>query len=186
MVLYCVIQALRSLRLFNLNMKFLESKIYQKTVKVSISTIIALAVFISAMPIQTAKAQNIFSPIFDMFTAKDAEFPVANDKEPVKTITVVSTAYNSLAGQTDSTPCITANGHNLCKQYEEQGFGNTIATNFLPMGTQVRFPELYGDKIFVVRDRMNARYGNGRIDIWLPEYSEAKKFGVKRLQMEIF
>ena len=152
----------------------------------SISAIIALAIFVSAMPAGPADAQTIFSPIIDMFTTKDAEFPVSNDKQAVKTITVVSTAYNSLEGQTDSTPCITANGHNLCEQYEEQGFGNTIAANFLTMGTQVRFPELYGDKIFIVRDRMNKRYGNGRIDIWLPEYSEAKKFGVKRLQMEIF
>jgi 3D (Asp-Asp-Asp) domain-containing protein len=167
-------------------MKFFESKIYQKSVKVSISAIIALAVFVSVMPTGSVKAQTIFSPIIDMFTSKDAEFPVSSGRQAIKTITVVSTAYNSLEGQTDSTPCITANGHDLCKQYEEQGYGNTVAANFLRMGTQVRFPELYGDKIFIVRDRMNKRYGNGRIDIWLPEYSEAKKFGVKRLKMEIF
>ena len=168
-------------------MKFLENKTYQKSAKLSISVIVALAIFISVMPTQIAKAQTIFSPIIDMFRPEEpAQFPVAQDKEATKTITVVSTAYNSLEGQTDSTPCITANGHDLCEQYENQGFGNTVAANFLAMGTQVRFPELYGDKIFVVRDRMNKRYGQGRIDIWLPEYSEAKKFGVKRLQMEIF
>jgi 3D (Asp-Asp-Asp) domain-containing protein len=54
------------------------------------------------------------------------------------------------------------------------------------LGTQVRFPELYGDKVFVVRDRMNARYGYGRIDIWLPELSEAKIFGAQWLVMEVF
>jgi len=168
-------------------MQFLESKMYHKTAKTSISIVVAIAVFMATMPVQTAKAQSIFSPIMDMLkTEEPAQFPIADDKQPTKTITVVSTAYNSLVGQTDSTPCITANGHDLCKQYEEEGFGNTIAANFLPMGTQVRFPELYGDKIFIVRDRMNARYGYGRIDIWLPEYSEAKQFGVKRLVMEIF
>lgn len=168
-------------------MKLLEKKIYHKTAEASISVAVVIAVFMATMPVQTAKAQSIFSPIMDMFkTEEPAQFPVANDKQPIKTLTVVSTAYNSLVDQTDSTPCITANGHDLCKQYEEEGFGNTIATNFLPMGTQVKFPELYGDKIFIVRDRMNARYGYGRIDIWLPEYSEAKIFGVKRLKMEIF
>lgn len=153
--------------------------------------LVVLSLITAMLPTKTAKAESklaqFFAPITDVFEAEEpAQFPVAQDKQPVKTITVVSTAYNSLVGQTDSTPCITANGHDLCKQYEEQGFGNTIAANFLKMGTQVKFPELYGDKIFVVRDRMNARYGYGRIDIWLPEYNEAKQFGVKRLKMEIF
>ncbi|MEK7084518.1 MAG: hypothetical protein AAB932_04755 [Patescibacteria group bacterium] len=116
----------------------------------------------------------------------DASFPEAGEREPVKTITVVATAYNSMETQTDASPCITANGHDLCRQYKEVGDGNTIAANFLRIGTQVRFPELFGDKVFVVRDRMNERYGRGRIDIWLPEYDEAVAFGVQRIEMEVF
>ena len=171
-------------------MNIFKSTIYHKTVKLSIIIVVAISVFVSALPTQAVQAQSILSPLWDIFKSGSstelAIFPVAEDKVPVKTMTVVSTAYNSLVGQTDNSPCITANGHDLCKQYEEDGFGNTIAANFLPMVTQVKFPELYGDKIFIVRDRMNARYGYGRIDIWLPEYSEAKTFGVKRLKMEIF
>ncbi|HBU07588.1 MAG TPA: hypothetical protein DEB09_05945 [Candidatus Magasanikbacteria bacterium] len=175
---------------FNPSMNIFKSTIYHKTLKMSISVVVAISVFASAMPVQSVKAQSILTPFIDIFksdTSTEAvDFPVAEDKKPVKTIKVVATAYNSDVAQTDSTPCITANGHNLCKQYEEQGFGNTIAANFLPMGTQVKFPEIYGDKIFIVRDRMNARYGYGRVDVWLPEHSEAKKFGVKRIEMEIF
>lgn len=115
-------------------------------------------------------------------------FPVIEDRAPLKTVIVAATAYNSLAGQTDSTPCIPAMPKfDLCKFYEENGFGNSIAANFLPLGTQVKFPDLYGDKIFVVRDRMNARYGYGRVDIWMHAKADAKAFGVKRgLKMEIY
>ncbi len=117
-----------------------------------------------------------------------APFPVIEDRAPLRTITVTATAYNSLAGQTDSTPCIPAMPKfDLCKFYEENGFGNSIAANFLPLGTQVKFPDLYGDKVFVVRDRMNPRYGYGRVDIWTHEKADAKVFGVKRgLKMEIY
>jgi len=126
------------------------------------------------------------SPEVLAVTREDLGFPSAGKRTPVRTITVVATAYNSLAAQTDSTPCITANGHDLCKQYEETGVGNTIASNFLPFGTRVRFPDMFGDKVFVVRDRMNARYGAGRVDIWMAEYGEARQFGGRRIIMEIY
>ncbi len=113
-------------------------------------------------------------------------FPVADDREPVKTILVVATAYSSDAWQTDSTPCIPADGYNLCKHYEAYGEGNTVAANFLPLGAQIRLPELYGDKVFVVHDRMNARYGYGRIDVWMPTLEEAKAFGVKYIELELY
>lgn len=85
------------------------------------------------------------------------------------------TAYNSEVRQTDDSPCITANGFNVC----EHGIEDTVATNFLPFGTKIRIPELFGDKIFTVRDRMNKRY-HERIDIWMLNKVDALKFGVKR------
>lgn len=111
-------------------------------------------------------------------------FPVAANKPATKTIWVVATAYSSDVGQTDDTPCIPANGYDLCEHYEKFGYGNTIAANFLPLETHVRLPEMFGDKVFVVRDRMNSRYGYGRIDVWMPTKAEAKTFGVKYLQLE--
>ena len=42
-------------------------------------------------------------------------------------------------------------------------------------------------KVFRVADRMNARYGFGRIDIWMPgPRVDAIKFGVKRADIEIY
>lgn len=120
-------------------------------------------------------------------TAPSSDYPVAEDRTPKRTLTVVATAYNSLKGQTDSTPCTPAMPKfNLCDFYEEHGFGNTIASNYLPLGTHVRFPDLFGDKVFVVRDRMNARYGSSRVDVWFHDYAEARKFGAKRTKLEIF
>jgi 3D (Asp-Asp-Asp) domain-containing protein len=106
--------------------------------------------------------------------------------EPKKIKSVLATAYSSTPGQTDDTPCITATGYDVCANYALYGSDNTIASNFLPVHTLVKIPELYGDKIFVVRDRMNARYGYNNIDIWMPTYSKARNFGVKQVTIEIY
>jgi len=60
-----------------------------------------------------------------------------------------------------------------------------VAANFLAFGTKVRFPELFGDKIFVVYDRMHERFSEDRIDIWFMSTEEAKNFGIKKTIMEI-
>lgn len=114
-------------------------------------------------------------------------FPTAESRNALRTMYVVATAYSSEAAQTDDTPCMPAMwGFDLCEYYEKYGIADSIAANDLPLGTQVRFPELYGDKVFTVRDRMNKRYtGKSRIDFWLTEKSEAIEFGVKRIKMEI-
>lgn len=90
------------------------------------------------------------------------------------------TAYNSLPEQTDATPCITANGFDVCKHWTE----DTIAANFLKFGTKVRIPELFGDRIFIVRDRMNARYSD-RVDIWMKDKQDARNFGKRTAKIEI-
>lgn len=90
------------------------------------------------------------------------------------------TAYNSDVGQTDGDPCTTANGFNLC----EHGIEDSIAANFLKFGTKVKIPDLFGDRVFVVRDRMNKRYQN-RVDVWMLDKSMAKKFGVKIAKIEV-
>ena len=122
----------------------------------------------------------------DNKSSETSTFPVSGDREPRKKITVIVTAYSSSPDETDSTPCITANGHDLCKHYETFGDGNTIATNFLPFGTTVRLPDAFGDKEFIVRDRMNARFVSNHIDVWMPTKEAARKFGVKRIEMEVF
>ena len=90
------------------------------------------------------------------------------------------TAYNSEVEQCDDSPCITANGFNVC----DHGIEDTVAANFLPFGAKIRIPELYGDKVFIVRDKMNKRYPN-RVDVWMIEKQDAKQFGVKFAKIEV-
>jgi 3D (Asp-Asp-Asp) domain-containing protein len=90
------------------------------------------------------------------------------------------TAYNSEVGQCDDSPCITANGFNVC----EHGIEDTIAANFLKFGTKVRIPELFGDRVFIVRDRMNGRFSD-RVDVWMVNKQDARNFGVKFAKIEV-
>lgn len=98
-------------------------------------------------------------------------------EKAVRTIKVVVTAYSSTPDQTDDSPNITASN----KQVRD----GIIANNMLPFGTQVRIPELYGDKIFTVEDRMNRRKSNYHIDIWMPDRESAINFGVKTVEIEV-
>ena len=109
-------------------------------------------------------------------------FPEIKIKEPRWTVNISVSAYNSNPAQTDNTPCITASGLNVCERNKE----DIIATNLwgLPFGTKVRFPELSGDKIYTVHDRMNKRYWR-TADIWMKDYGEAREFGRKYTVMEI-
>jgi len=99
------------------------------------------------------------------------------NKTPKKTMYVTVTAYSSTKDQTDGNPFLTGLGTPV-----RDGI---IAANFLPIGTVVRFPDKFGEKIFVVEDRMHEKYGL-QVDIWISEQEEAKKFGIQYLKMEIF
>jgi len=100
--------------------------------------------------------------------------------KPISSKMVLLTAYNSEVAQTDNSPCTTANGFNVCKHGKE----DTIAANFLQFGTKVKIPALFGDRIFIVRDRMNKRYSN-KVDIWMTNRTNALQFGVKYAKIEI-
>lgn len=93
---------------------------------------------------------------------------------------VVLTAYNSDKAQCDDSPCITASGFNVC----QHGIEDTVAANFLPLGAKIKIPALFGDRVFVVRDRMAKRHQN-RVDIWMKDYGSAIKFGIKTATIEI-
>ena len=43
---------------------------------------------------------------------------------------------------------------------------------------------MFGDKVFVVEDRMNKRYWH-RVDVWMPTRQEAINFGIRTLRIEI-
>ena len=98
-------------------------------------------------------------------------------KEAARRMRVVLTAYSSTVEQTDSTPFITANG-----TYVRDGI---VANNGLPFGTEIRIPELFGEKVFSVQDRMHWRKGGYHFDIWFPTYEQARNFGVKYAYVEV-
>jgi 3D (Asp-Asp-Asp) domain-containing protein len=97
--------------------------------------------------------------------------------EVVKKVKMIVTAYSSTEDQTDDTPFITASGKTVAD--------GIIANNMLAFGSKVRIPELYGDKIFVVEDRMHSRKGIYHADIWMPTYQKAKNFGAKITYIEV-
>ncbi|MBI4713650.1 3D domain-containing protein [Candidatus Uhrbacteria bacterium] len=103
------------------------------------------------------------------------------DAPPRRSYKIPLTAYTSEPAQTDDTPCITASGLDVC----ERDIENVVAANFLPIGTRVRIPELYGERVFYVEDRMNERYYY-KMDIWMKQKSDAKIFGVKYATIEVF
>lgn len=103
--------------------------------------------------------------------------PINPEPEVVKKVRVVITAYSSSVWETDNTPHITAAG-----TWVRDGI---VANNLLPFGTKIRIPELYGEKIFIVEDRMSWEKGNYHFDIWFPDYWQALDFGAKRTYIEI-
>jgi 3D (Asp-Asp-Asp) domain-containing protein len=98
------------------------------------------------------------------------------EQPQVAKILVTTTAYSSTPDQTDSTPFITASG--------AQVRDGVVAANFLPLGTQIRIPEFYGNKVFIVEDRMHSRKGY-QVDIWFPDKKGAVNYGTKITTIEV-
>lgn len=124
---------------------------------------------LSFIAMQIGVMQNTFRPY--------GTLPVADERGPAYAMQVSATAYNSLPGQTDDTPFITASGTRTRH--------GVIAANFLPIGTRIKIPEVYGDQIFIVEDRMNQRYWH-KIDIWMESYDDAITFGHQTVTIEIY
>ena len=95
----------------------------------------------------------------------------------VKTVKMMVTAYSSTPDQTDDSPFITASGKHVAD--------GIVAINGLKFGTKVRIPSLYGDKVFVVEDRMHERMGKQHADVWMASRAAAINFGAKIAVVEI-
>lgn len=72
-----------------------------------------------------------------------------------KEVDAYVTGYNTVPGQTDASPCIAANGKNICGRTDA-----VACPRHLPFGTKV---EIRG-KVYECVDRTSLRY-NGRFDI---------------------
>lgn len=89
---------------------------------------------------------------------------------------VTVTAYSSTPEETDDTPFTTASNTRVRD--------GVLATNFLPFGTKVKIPALFGDKIFTVEDRMHQRK-QGFVDIWMPSKAAALRFGITKAEIVV-
>lgn len=119
-----------------------------------------------------ARPETAFLPI-----AEAAIAPLEQEILKIeKTLKVWVTAYTSTPEETDDTPFITA--------WNTQVRDGIVATNMLPFGTKIRIPELFGNKIFTVEDRMHRRKKDF-VDIWMETKSEALKFGISRTDIEV-
>ena len=110
-----------------------------------------------------------------LVTGSDS-FMGVNAPPQKKMIKTVLTAYSSTPDQTDSTPFTTASG--------TRTRDGVIAANFLAFGTKVQIPEIFGDKVFTVEDRMAKKHSD-KIDIWFPERRLAKRFGIQKAEVII-
>lgn len=153
------------------NMSNLIAKISQKNNFYIINMIIVLALLSQFMP-----STLVYADSLNIGENKPIAEPAV---KPDKVVKSVITAYTSTSGQCDDDPFIAAWGDRV--------YDGMIAANWLPRGTKIKIPSLFGDKIFTVADRMNPRYGYGRLDIWLDTTrAEALKFGVQRAEVEIY
>ncbi|MBU6500963.1 MAG: 3D domain-containing protein [Patescibacteria group bacterium] len=116
----------------------------------------------------TDNTSTIRGDIKDLITSLN--LPQLPEKE------VWVTAYSSSPDQTDDTPFITASGSRV--------HDGVIATNLLPFGTEIKIPDIFGDKIFTVEDRMNRRKTDN-VDIWMPSRAQALRFGITRAKIVI-
>ncbi len=151
-------------------------------------TIIALiAIFNLAFP-RHVFAQNgaielktpstaVCLPVGEEIAVQPNRLPEIQSRPAKRTIQVVVTAYSSTVDQTDGDPFTTASGSKV--------HDGTVAFNALPFGTKVRFPDRFGEKIFVVEDRLSSRAGPFHADIWMPTRSDALQWGKRTLTMEI-
>jgi 3D (Asp-Asp-Asp) domain-containing protein len=111
-------------------------------------------------------------------------------------LTVRSTAYNSIPNQTDSSPFHTSTGART--RYGIIALSRDLLKR-IPYGSRVRLQDNgtwkngrgYGkynamlkDTVFVVEDTMHPRK-SGTVDVWLPARARAMQWGVRRLNMQI-
>jgi 3D (Asp-Asp-Asp) domain-containing protein len=100
-----------------------------------------------------------------------------------ETFTATITAYSSEPGQTDDTPFISADGNYV---YD----GLMACPRRYPFGTKVMVNYTNDtQKIFTCGDRMNLRFDQGkgaeRFDIWMANTSDAKSWGLRKLEITV-
>ncbi len=160
--------------------------------KVAALTLVGAASALPALPAQTTIAsavQQAMAPAAAPVVAStNAASSVADGTYAVnrtgRSVIARATAYNSLGGQTDGTPHITATGTRT--RPGVVALSRDLLRVF-PYGTRIQIQDLsgrynFGNQVFIVEDTMAARKV-GSIDIWLPSYSQAIAFGARQVRI---
>lgn len=171
-------------------MRKISDVILNKTSNVAIAAFLVLAVLVEFFyPQHFVRAAHLVDPLNQSSDLEQkieidldreyngASLPAVQESKPRAIISVMVTAYSSTPDQTDHDPFTTAWGTKV-----KDGIA---ASNFLPLGAYIKFPEMYGDKFFRIEDKMNQRY-DYKIDIWMTHRRDAKEFGAKVLRVEIY
>ena len=143
------------------------------------------------MPVQPAYAETITAKIALVRTVDpttniqpidaatpDHRLPEIQYKPKFRTLAGHLFAYSSTPSQTNGDPFITASGTRVTD--------GIVANNCLPFGTEIRIPNLFGDKVFRVQDRMAARYGCESFDIWFSSTADAIQFGKRTATVQVY
>ncbi|MEA3344350.1 MAG: hypothetical protein U9Q16_01555 [Patescibacteria group bacterium] len=178
-----------SLKPFGLSNLFKSIKLFWQKKENIFNIFAVITILVSVLVFGVVKAQkaktesfSAVSPVLELaVTQGNSLLPDLSHSLPEPEVTVrmkmIMTAYSSTVWQTDDSPFITASGSTV-----RHGI---VANNMLNFGTRIRIPELYGDEIFVVEDRMHWKKSNYHLDIWFPEYIQAKNFGAQKAYIEV-
>jgi 3D (Asp-Asp-Asp) domain-containing protein len=151
--------------------------------KALVLTVISIFIVLFCLKIKAVEAEPPFLAMNDLGPIALAQensiiASTAPTQERIsRKVKMIITAYSSTVWETDEDPFTTAAG--------TQVRDGIVANNLLPFGTKIRVPELYGNKVFVVEDRMNWRKSDYHLDIWFPEYRQALNFGAQLAYVEI-
>lgn len=94
------------------------------------------------------------------------------------------TAYTSDPAETDSTPCKSANGMNICHMATEITM-RLCAANFVPFGTTLRLQDGNDEFMCLVVDRTNKKYAD-RVDLYFGMDKQAAiSWGVRAMDVSV-
>ncbi len=106
----------------------------------------------------------------------------SSDAPPPQKMTVTATAYNSVAGQTNANPSITAFGDTLKPGLKAIAVSRDLLDSGLLPGTNVRIEGLPGT--YQVMDKMNRRWQK-KIDIYMgTDVEAARNWGKREVRIE--
>lgn len=120
---------------------------------------IAMLLNIFQIAIAAAPVQPVALPTPETLASASAVAAESPLESTHRVVTATLSAYTARVQETDSSPCIAASGYDICENEDEK---NVVAANFVPLGTKLMIPKIFGDKVFTVEDRMNARFNDTR------------------------